>query len=186
MIFIWVRCGFRIGEMLALKWKNLDYFNKTLYVESTLHANASEGLPKNEYSQRHVPLRTEVIDAFKRQAKRARMACEYIFPDPYTNARYATPALFYKRFIFLLALASLKPRSPNQLRHTFATLHIASGENITWVSRMLGHSNTKITLDKYNQYVPNLLHEDGSAFEKAVQKPSLERQNSDTMATPPE
>jgi integrase len=45
-------------------------------------------------------------------------------------------------------------------------LHIAAGENISWVSRMLGHADVQITLRRYTRYVPNLTREDGSAFER--------------------
>jgi len=54
------------------------------------------------------------------------------------------------------------------MRHTFATLHIAVGENISWVSKMLGHSSVEITLKKYNRFVPNLTRKDGSLFAKKM------------------
>jgi integrase len=146
----------------------LDYFNRTLYVESTLLDNGSESSTKTESSQRYLPLRPEVIEAFKRQEKRSRMLSEFIFPDPNTGKRYAMSNSFLKRFKILLRLAGLKLRSPDQLRHTFATLHIAAEESITWVSKMLGHSTVKMTLERYNQYVPDLTREAGSAFEKTL------------------
>jgi len=56
------------------------------------------------------------------------------------------------------------------MRHTFEIFHIASGENPTWVYQVKGHSNVKITLDKYNRFVPNLTRDNGSAFELALEK----------------
>ena len=41
------------------------------------------------------------------------------------------------------------------MRHTFASLMIASGEDILWVSNMLGHKNSNITLTVYAKYVKN-------------------------------
>ena len=67
------------------------------------------------------------------------------------------------------------------MRHTFATLHIAAGENISWVSKMLGHSNVEITLKKYNRFVPNLTREDGSAFEKIMGSGGEIRHNQGTQ-----
>jgi integrase len=60
-----------------------------------------------------------------------------------------------------------------QMRHTFATLHIAAGESITWVSKMLRHSDVETTLKRYNRFIPNLMREDGSAFEKVFNKSEI-------------
>ena len=68
----------------------------------------------------------------------------------------------------ILSRADIRLRPPKQMRHTFATLHLAAGEQISWVSRMLGHANSKITWERYNRFVPNLTREDGSAFEEAM------------------
>ena len=74
-----------------------------------------------------------------------------------------------KKFRFYLRIAGLKYRPPKQMRHTFATLHIAAGESITWVSRMLGHASVEVTLKNYNRFVPNVTREDGAAFEVAME-----------------
>lgn len=180
MIFIWSRCGFRFGEILGLKWDDLDYYNSTISVNRTILNDGSEGTPKTSSSRRSITLRPEVIDAFKRQESRSRMSSEYIFTSHVTGTRFRASKNFYLIFRRLLILARLKVRSPNQLRHTFATLHIAAGESISWVSKMLGHRDVQTTLRRYNKYIPNLTHDDGSAFEKAFQK----HQNGDTLVTP--
>jgi len=167
MIFIWSRCGFRMGEILGLKWDDLDFFNNQITINRNLINAGQENLPKTQGSRRTLTLRPEVIDAFKRQEKRSKMACSYIFPNPVTNQRYNFPVTFANRFRVLLTLAGVKYRSPNQLRHTFATLHIGAGESITWVSKMLGHANITTTAKHYNKYILNLTHNDGSLFEKA-------------------
>lgn len=165
MIYIWSRCGFRHGEILALKWDDLDYYNRQLNINRTLHINGVEGLPKTLASKRSISLRPAVIEAFKRQEKRSRMASDYIFLNEITQKRYNGINVFTHVFRHLLKLAGLKYRSPNQLRHTFATLHIAAGENISWVSKIMGHTDTVMTQKRYNKYIPNLTRDDGSAFE---------------------
>jgi integrase len=174
MVFIWSRCGFRMGEILALKWSDIDYLNAQLNINRTLLNDGSEGPPKTKNSKRTLPLRPAVVEAFKRQEKRSRMACDYIFPDPRLKGRYVMPVVYWRQFKNLLIFAGLRDRSPNQLRHTFATLHIAAGENITWVSKMLGHRNVSTTLERYNKYIPNLTRNDGSAFEAALGKTPLQ------------
>ena len=46
-------------------------------------------------------------------------------------------------------------RNLYQMRHTFASMMIASGEDILWVSNMLGHKNSNITLSTYAKYIIN-------------------------------
>jgi integrase len=53
-------------------------------------------------------------------------------------------------------------------------LNLAAGENISWVSSMLGHSSADITWKRYNRFIPNLTRADGSAFEKAFQNSTNE------------
>ena len=79
-------------------------------------------------------------------------------------------AFMRKKFRHLLRLAGLKYRPPVQMRHTFATLNIAAGENITWVSKTLGHASVEITLKRYNRFVPNLTRQDGAAFDEMMEK----------------
>jgi integrase len=52
------------------------------------------------------------------------------------------------------------------MRHTFATLAISVGENINWGAQMLGHKSPKVTLERYNRYVPNLTRDDGRELMK--------------------
>jgi integrase len=181
MIFIWSRIGCRHGEILTLKWSDLDYFKAQLNISRTMTNNGAEGPPKTKKSRRTLPMRPAVIEAYKRQEMRSRMVGDYIFPDPVTKERYKAPVIFWRRFKNILKLAGIKYRSPNQLRHTFATLHIAAGENITWVSKMLGHESVSTTLQRYNKYIPNLTRDDGSAyesqFEKVMKCPGIETEN---------
>jgi integrase len=163
MYFVWSRQGFRPGELCALKWERIDFFNKKTMVRETLHEDRSEGPPKTANSVRDVDMTVAVFEAYKRQEARTSMAGPYVFMTRKHNA-WTAPNL-RSRFKFLLRRAGIRVRAPKQLRHTFATLHIGAGENITWVSKMLGHADVVITLKKYNRFIPNLTGRDGSAFE---------------------
>jgi integrase len=157
-------------ELYALKWDKIDYFNRKVLVRETRLPSGKEGPPKTPNSIRDVDMRPPVLEAFKRQEARTCLQGGYVF---LTHAnRPFSDAFMRKKFRFLQKLANLKYRSPKQMRHTFATLHIAAGENISWVSRMLGHSSVEITLKKYNRFVPNLTREDGSAFERIMDSDS--------------
>lgn len=165
MILIWVHTGLRPGEIYALKWRGIDWFNRKIMIRES-RSGGINGPPKTAYSERDIDMRPPVYQALKRQEARTGLMDGYVFlaetGKPFSN-KY-----FGRRFRFLLRLAGLKYRPPVQLRHTFATLSIAVGENISWVSRMLGHSSVEMTLKKYNRFVPNLTREDGSLLEKIL------------------
>ena len=67
-----------------------------------------------------------------------------------------------------LDAAGLARRPIYQTRHTFATLALSAGEAIGWVSKQMGHSNTKMIIEHYYRFIPNLTRQDGSAFDKAA------------------
>ena len=54
------------------------------------------------------------------------------------------------------------------MRHTAATLWLASGEAPEWIARQLGHSSTEMLFRVYSRYVPNLTRQDGSAIDRLL------------------
>jgi integrase len=168
LILFWSRTGLRPGELYALRWQHIDFFNKKALIrESKQQIGGKAGPPKNKNSIRDVDLRPQVIDALKRHRSRTGLLDKWVF-------------MFHGRVQFnshsmrseisrILRLHGVKRRPPRHIRHTFATLHIAAGESITWVSRMLGHADVTITLKRYNRFVPNLTRDDGSAFERVYE-----------------
>ena len=47
------------------------------------------------------------------------------------------------------------------MRHSAATLWLASGENPEWIAKQLGHTSTEMLFKTYSRYVPNLTRQDG-------------------------
>ncbi len=166
MILIWSRTGLRPGEFYALHWDNVDLFNKQIEITRNVTYQGKIGPPKTEYSQRVIDLRPPVVEAFKRQQSRTLLMDKRVFLNHRQNVWNHTS--FRDAFKYRLKLAGIKVRPPKQMRHTFATLHIAAGESISWVSKTMGHGSVEITLAKYNKFIPNLTREDGSAFENVL------------------
>ena len=166
LVLVWSRTGPRPGERYALKWPHLDRYNQKLMIRETRLPSGSEGPPKTKHSSRDIDLRPAVLEAFRRQEERTGLQGKHVFLTE--AAKPFSDAFMRKKFKGLCQLARIKHRPPKQLRHTFATLHLAAGEQITWVSRTLGHSSAKVTWDRYNRFLPNLTREDGSAFESLM------------------
>ncbi len=56
------------------------------------------------------------------------------------------------------------------MRHTAATLWLASGEAPEWIANQLGHNSTEMLFRVYSRYVPNLTRRDGSAMERMLKQ----------------
>ncbi|MDO5505144.1 MAG: tyrosine-type recombinase/integrase, partial [Pseudoxanthomonas suwonensis] len=70
----------------------------------------------------------------------------------------------------LLSAAGLAHRSPEQLRHTAATLMLAAGEAPTYIARVLGHADIQQLLTTYARFMPDALGQrDGSRMQAALQ-----------------
>jgi integrase len=163
MLYFWSRTGLRPGELIVLKWPRIDFYNQKALIRETRLPSGTEGPPKTKHSIRDVDLRPKVADALKRQYERTGLVDAHVFMTG-ANKPFSD-AFLRKRFRFLLKLSGLAYRPPKQMRHTFATLHLAAGEHISWVSRTLGHGSAEVTWKRYNRFLPNFTREDGSAFE---------------------
>lgn len=158
--------GMRSGEVHGLKWKYVDFERRLILVRESFVMGEDEDL-KTDGSQRDIQMSQLVFDALKSQRQSSDELAEYVFCN-----REGKP-LNNKNFISrvwqpLLRHLNLTVRRPYQMRHTAATLWLASGEAPEWIARQLGHSTTEMLFRVYSRFVPNLTRRDGSAFERMM------------------
>jgi integrase len=145
-----VRTGIRLGELLALEWTDIDWNKRTVEVSKSYDYHLRKTrLPKNKKT-RTVDLTPSTVEALKDLRKQRKVAS--ISGLIFTNAKG-------KRLIYNFLQRKVKEVSPrpirfHDLRHTYATLRIAKGDNIVDVSKQLGHSKVSMTLDKYCHWMP--------------------------------
>jgi integrase len=65
--------------------------------------------------------------------------------------------------------AGMRNRMMYQFCHTDATLMLATGENLEWIAKQLGHTSIQMLFQRYAKFVPNVIHRDGTAFVQAYQ-----------------
>jgi integrase len=108
-----------------------------------------------------------VVQALQRQFEATGKLSEYVFCNlmgqPLDNKNFSD-RIWYP----LLRHLGLNKRRPYQMRHTAATLWLASGEAPEWIARQLGHTSTEMLFRVYSRYVPNLTRQDGSAMERLL------------------
>ena len=164
-----VHCGLREGELLGLKWDDLDLDAGTLAVRRTLSETKERGHvfepPKNGKG-RNIKLTVGATKALKRHRKaqleeRMRLAGlwedhDLVFPNRVGKTKNAK-ALTARSFKPILERAGL-PRSVrlHDLRHTCATVLLKLGQHPKFVQELLGHANIGITLDTYSHVLPGM------------------------------
>ncbi len=154
--------GMRPSEQIALKHDNIDFTRgKIIIVEARVRGK--EGSPKTVESNRLIDMLPPVKEAIERQAKSTFLKGPYVFlskQGSVLNINNLRKRVWYPT----LRKAKLKRRTMYQTRHTFATLMLSAGENPNWIARMMGHASTEMLFKKYSAYIPNITHQDGTAF----------------------
>lgn len=145
-----IETGLRSGEALALRWSEIDIDRHKCHVAATVvnpHMPSKayvQDTPKTDASIRTIPLNvraTSILNAIKRRAN-----SEFVFGD---SKRLEYPTLI--RTIKKMCRESNVPyRGAHVFRHTFATNCYYKGIDIKILSRLLGHSDVKVT---YNTYI---------------------------------
>jgi integrase len=155
-----VTTGMRQGELLGLKWEDVDLGRGTLQVRRTVFGGQISA-PKTSRGKRSIALTRATVRALRGHPKRA----EWVF-----SSRVGTPIrchnLINRCWKPLLAKAGLPLDIRfHDLRHTCATLLLANGVHPKIVQEMLGHSTISITLDTYSHVLPNMQKEAVKAME---------------------
>lgn len=150
--------GCRTGEILALKWSDVDFKAGKISINKTINYYGTT-LPKTRSSIRDIDILPLVKEALKRQ-KQLSGKNEYIFCSKDNYIRFHDK--LQKEWKLLLQNVGLEYRTLYHTRHTFASIMLSHSENLLWVSkRMLGHTNANMTLKIYAHYVETQRQEHG-------------------------
>jgi integrase len=144
--------GLRRGELLALRWEDIDLRTGVIHVERSWDAKEGVIAPKSRAARRTVPiaavLRDHLVEHKLRSGRRVGLAFGTAYTQPFT------PSNVRKRASAAWLRAGLEPIGLHECRHTFASLMIAAGVNAKALSTYIGHSSVTITLDRYGHLMP--------------------------------
>ena len=174
-----VTAGLRQGELLGLRWSDIDLDNASAHVQWTLQRTPDGFVlapPKTSRSRRTVALTGVAVDALRRHRVRQaqeRLAIGGAWEQPemvFTTemGRYIDGGNLRYSFNPLMRRAGLPTIRFHDLRHSAATLLLAQGVPAKIVSDMLGHSTINITLDTYSHVTEGMQRQAASAMDMAL------------------
>lgn len=160
--------GLRRGELLGLRWQDVDLSQKTISIRKSLTRTKTAGIridePKTKASRRQIPLTSEVVEVLKSlrlsqieeklMAGPAYINNDFVFCSPL--GRPIDPRYFGRQFTKILKEAGLPIITFHDMRHTHATLLLQLGENPKIVQTRLGHTTVRMTLDTYSHIMPGM------------------------------
>ncbi len=175
-----VTTGLRQGELLALKWQDVDLEAGQLQVRRTIARVNGQGFveqePKSARSRRSIALAPLAVNALDRhhtrQLEKRLKALVWEESDLVFANEVGRPIeaqnLMRRSFYPLLERAELQRMRFHDLRHTAATLMLAQGVHPKVVQEMLGHSTVSLTLDTYSHVMPNMQAEAAAKMQVAL------------------
>lgn len=160
--------GMREGELLGLRWSDVDLDNGRLRISRTLTYMTGhgfvEGEPKTVRGKRNIILPQFVVETMRRHrlsqlekrlaAGNAWVDRDLVFPDE--DGDFMVPVTLLRRFRRLLKEVGLPRIRFHDLRHSAATLLLGMGVPAKVVQELLGHSTISITMDVYSHVLPSM------------------------------
>ena len=153
-----LKTGMRQGELLALRWGDVDLEQAVVRVRSS-YTGGLLGTPKNR-ERRDVDLISDVVQLLAASREAQRGSVEDLVFSGENGSDFLSPTILLRRHLYPAMVAAeigrvgptQEKRTFHSFRHTFAKRAIESGAQITWLSRHLGHSSLKVTTDIYGHW----------------------------------
>ncbi|NSM92245.1 site-specific integrase [Enterococcus faecalis] len=160
--------GMRAGEMIALTWSDIDFYNQTVRINKSaklINGNYVTTTPKTESSNRYITINTKITAMLKKwqeiQPKLLIDNSQNIDSDKLLvfqyNEKHPSSDYYSKQIKKIIAKnnLNLKPIRLHDFRHSHVALLIHNNEKNTTIKERLGHSSITTTIDTYGHLYPN-------------------------------
>lgn len=192
LILTEIYTGLRKGELLGLRWKDVDFDNHEIHVRHNLcrvnNTGVNDGCktklilmePKTKKSIRTIPLSESVVQVLKHhRIKQQKHIMKYrnVYLDndvvfPRADGTFDDPREVLRRFHNILEKANVRKCRFHDLRHTFASILLNEGESMKVIQELLGHSTITTTMDIYSHVAKQTKKNSIELLEKAVNQRS--------------
>lgn len=152
-ILLSLYAGLRIGEVCALRWKDIDLEERKIHINhtimriqdsTTIHkTKIIMGEPKTVQSKRTIPIPSCLLSILK---KLKSLDEDYVLTN---TEHFIEPRTYYNHYLKVLRSLKIENHKYHTLRHTFATRCIELGFDPKTLCEILGHADIKITLSLY-------------------------------------
>ena len=149
MYYIELATGLRRGELLGLKWEDIDLEQGSLRVQRQIcriDGEIVEAPLKTKNAYRVLPLSAEAVEVLREQRRKSGKS-QYVFPSP--TGGPISPDSVLHMLHRVLKRAGLPKVRFHDLRHTFSVLALQNGVDVKTLSAMLSHYSAGFTLDTY-------------------------------------
>jgi integrase len=168
-----LRTGVRVGELVEIKWSDVDFAGRRIHIQRSM-VRRKVTSTKTKHNRR-VDMSLQLTETLSRLSTARREAAlksgnpvsEWVFVTP-TGSRVDPDNLRRRVWEPLLKAAGLRHVRLHDLRHSYASLLIGHDQSLTYISRQMGHSSIKVTVDVYGHLLPNA---DRSAVDKLDAQP---------------
>ncbi len=176
--------GLRHGELLALRWQDIDFAHRMLSIQHTLTVADDYhfvlGDPKTEASERTILLPetvSEILVAYRARQEQARVKAGPAWQDHNLVfcgqwGQQLWPTNVRQSFYRLLKQAGLPRMHIHDLRHSAATLMRSMGIDLKVIQEILGHRTLEMTANVYSHVLPSMQKEAVEKMDRLLQKPS--------------
>jgi integrase len=176
-----VMTGMRRGELLAMKWRNVDWQRRQYFVKEAYYRGRFDQ-PKYERSRRPIDLTKTVcerlMDLYDAQ-KDIKKKGLYNDLDLIFCRRDGIPldpdTVSKIEFHRILKSTGIRRIRFHDLRHTYAALLVAQGESPKCIQCQLGHSSIQVTLDRYGHLMPDVNEAAAARLEEQVFGPPIRK-----------
>jgi integrase len=153
VVGILIYSGMRPSELCALDWADVDFENKEIFIRQTIKRDRSVGSTKTKAAKRHIQMLPPVESFLKSQFLQTGQNGGRVFQSKIYKTGFTSIDYWQRAFGSLLQKCDLAYRNLYQCRHTFASMMLGNGEDLIWVSSMLGHKSPDITLKCYAKLI---------------------------------
>lgn len=167
----WAWTGLRSGEIIGLEESDLGSGAASLAIRRAVRVGREKGA-KTERGHRILDLLLPARKALDRRPgspldNSAHEDRRPIFRNPNTGERWHEDRGLARAFRNACTAAGVRYRYPYQLRHTFASWALSSGENPLWVAKQMGHADVTMIFKVYGKYMPSMNPDAGRKMTKS-------------------
>ena len=166
MFMLALTTGIRQGELIALKWSDLDMKKRTLTIAEKRAVERRE-LVEYGSQTRSIRLTPEVVDLLIMEHSK-HPSSPLMFMHPATLKPYS-PQMVRRMHKEIIIEAGLDHIRFTDLRHTCAIASLRNGMEAKELAQMLGHARTSMTRQNYTPYLPHKKKKDGESPSEASQ-----------------